>query len=75
MTSTKDEAVANIIWSFILQPLLGGWALQYILNFWLPFIANHFVHVPYWPCVLAGFIVGRYAIAAWALTLVVGLVM
>ncbi len=53
---------------------LGGLATQYTVNFWATYIKGVPVHVPFFPCAIAGLFLGEVAIpaaiATWVLSFV-----
>lgn len=69
---TPTDIISAFVGAFIVAPLLGGWALQYVLEFWLKAAKAPIQHVAFLACVVASFFIGRYAIAAWVLTLLFG---
>ena len=40
----------------------GGFALQYDINFWAHYLGHPKVQAPLFPCLLAGFFLGRFSI-------------
>lgn len=73
-TKTNTEVMGAFLGVFIINPLLGGWALQYVLNYWAH-LAPHPAFVPFWPCALVGLLVGKYGnfiYIAWLLTIMFG---
>ena len=51
-----------------LNVLLGGLAVQYDLNVWIPVVAHHSVAAPFWPCAVAGLFLGEIAVPVAILT-------
>ncbi|OHA14593.1 MAG: hypothetical protein A3G49_05370 [Candidatus Sungbacteria bacterium RIFCSPLOWO2_12_FULL_41_11] len=53
---------------------IGGWAVQYTVQFWGTYFKGVPVHVPFLPCMVAGLFFGEVAvpaaIATWVLSFV-----
>ncbi len=60
--------------AMVLNALLGGFATQYVVEFWGSMLNGVPVDVPFWACAIAGIFIGEVtipaAIATWLLSFV-----
>ena len=53
---------------------IGGWAVQYTVEFWVTYLKGVPVHVPFLTCMIAGFFIAEVAVpaavATWILSFV-----
>ena len=70
------KGIIGIIALFlVLNILLGGVSVQYVINFWGTYLQNKPVHVPFLPCMIAGLFLGEISIPAACLTWVLSFIL
>lgn len=74
LVKSTSDTVAEFFGAFVVYPLLAGWALQYVLDFWVSVARHTHTHVALLACAVACLIprIGQLAIASWILTLLFG---
>jgi len=68
------ERFIIIITFFIVAMLIGGFALEYDIEFWMPYIVNHAVDVPFGVCMIGGIFLSQFAIPIAILTWIISFI-
>ncbi len=64
-----------IIGIIVVNIFIGGWAVQYTVEFWASYFKGVAVHVHFLPCAIAGLFLGEIAIPAAIVTWILSFVL
>jgi hypothetical protein len=63
--------VAGVILFFF---FVGGWTIQYDVDFWASYIQHKPVHVPFIPCAIAGIFLSEFSIPIALVTWIISFI-
>lgn len=59
-TSSGSTMFTVVAFVLTLNVIIGGYATEYLVEFWGTIIKGIVVDVPFWPCAIAGLVLGHH---------------
>ena len=75
MARTDDTGCAHAIGGcgcylilYAIAGLIGGFCVQYVVDFWAPRLVHHAVHLPFFVAFIGGFLIGPVSVTLAVIT-------